>query len=85
MFSNFYHTAEIEKASVKILSAELLRSDKIKLSRLADNSKSSRRLKIDITCKKKQYYCIVSRQTFSGDYSQEFVIGLYNETGIDIS
>jgi len=67
MFSNFYHTVEIEKASVKILSAELLRSENSALSRLT------------------QYYCIVSRQTFSGDYSQEFVISLYNETGIDIS
>jgi len=85
MFSNFYHTVEIEKASVKILSAKLLRSENSALSRLTDNSKSSRRLKIDITCEEKQYYCIVSRQTFSGDYSQEFVISLYNETGIDIS
>jgi len=59
MFSNFYHTVEIEKASVKILSAELLRSENSALSRLTDNSESSRRLKIDITCKRETIllYC----------------------------
>jgi len=47
------------------------------LSKFTHNSKSSRRLKIDTTYKDKQM------QTFSDDYSQEFVI--YNEIGIDIS
>ena len=40
------------------------------LTRLTDNSKRNRRLKIYITCKDKQ----MTSRTFSGDYSQEFVI-----------
>jgi len=49
------------------------------LSRLTENSKCSRFLKTDITCKKNK----CRRQTFSGDYSQQFVI--YNKTGRDVS
>jgi len=45
-----------------------------------DNSKSSRRLQIDITCKDKQ---MPLADVLYDDYSQELVI--YNETGIDIS
>jgi len=46
---------------------------------LSDNSRSSRRVKIDITSKDKQ----TPWADVSGDYSQECVI--YNETGTDIS
>ena len=62
--------------SVWLLSAEFADSA---LSKLTDNSESCRRQKIDM-CKRNRCHRL---QTFSDDYSQEFVI--YNETGIDVS
>ena len=47
------------------------------LSILTDNSRSSRILKMDITCKEKQ----MPQAKVSDDYTQEFVI--YNETDSD--
>jgi len=66
--------------AVKLLNSEcFMTAAKSALSELTDNSKSSRRLKIDIACKEKQ----MPSQTLSDDYSQQLMT--YNETGIDIS
>ena len=57
-----------------------MQTEQTALGRLTDNRKSSRFLKIDITCKEKKMPSANVTGDFIYHYSQEFVI--YNETDI---